>query len=169
MTGKISRFLMDKIQYLTLHLSDEIFALEVLRIKEIIPHGDITIIPLMQSYIKGVMNVRGDVVPILDLSKRVELDVDISSDKQSIIIISMVYDNIETNIGIVVSIVNKVFEQGINELESSPAFGSKIKKDFIKQIAKVDDDFIPILDLDRILDLDELSLTLQDIGNNNEA
>jgi len=160
---------MDEIQYLTLYLGNEIFALELLRIQEIIPHGDITIIPLMQSYVKGVMNIRGDVVPILDLSKRVELDVDISSDKQSIIIITVIYDNVETNIGMVVSMVNKVFEQNSNELESFPTFGSKIKKDFIKQIAKVGDDFIPILDLDKILDLDELSLTMQETGDNNET
>jgi purine-binding chemotaxis protein CheW len=154
---------MEEIKYLTLYIAQEVFALEVLRIKEIIPNSDITYIPLMPPYIKGVMNVRGDIVPILNLAKRVGLDTDIKTHRQSIIILRVVYDNEETNIGIVVSMVNKVFEQKPEELESSPTFGSKIKKDFIKQIAKVDDSFIPILDLDKILNLDELSLTSQEI------
>jgi len=160
---------MNKVQYLTLYIGKEIFAVEVLRIKEIIPNDYITFIPLMQPYITGVMNVRGDVVPILDLSKRVELNIDISEDRKSIVIVSVTYDDVKTDIGIIVSMVNKVFEHSINELESSPAFGSKIKKEFIKQIAKVDDEFIPILDLDKILDINDLSKTMQNIGENDEA
>ena len=160
---------MNDIKYLTLYIAEEVFALEVLRIKEIIPNSDITHIPLMQPFIKGVMNIRGDVVPILDLAKRVSLDVDISMHRQSIIIVSINFNEVETNIGIIVSMVNKVFEQKPEELESSPTFGSNIKKDFIKQIARVDNEFIPILDLDKILDLDELSLTLQDMETDNET
>jgi len=160
---------MNKVQYLTLYIGKEVFAIEVLRIKEIIPNDYITFVPLMQPYIKGIMNVRGDVVPILDLSKRVELDIDISEDRQSIIIVPVTYDDVKTDIGIIVSMVNKVFEHNIDELELSPTFGSKIKKEFIKQIAKIDDEFIPILDLDKILDIKDLSKTMQDIGDNDEV
>ena len=160
---------MNETQYLTLYIAQEVFALEVLRVQEIIPSSYITPMPLMQPYIKGVMNVRGDIIPIIELSKRLELGIDITSKKQSIIIVSIIDENTKIVVGIIVSMVNKVFEQNADELESSPTFGSKIKKDFIKQIAKVDDEFIPILDLDKILDIDEISLTFQDIGDKNET
>ena len=159
---------MKETQYLTLYISQEIFALEVLRIQEVIPSSYVTPIPLMQSYINGVMNVRGDIIPIINLSKRLELDAGDSTNKESIIIVSIMHENIKIVVGIVVSSVNKVFEQNIDDLESSPTFGSKIKKDFIKQIAKIDDEFIPILDLDKILDIDEISLTTEDIGDKYE-
>ena len=160
---------MNNIQYLTFYIAKEIFAIEVLRIKEIIPDSDITPIPLMQKFILGVLNVRGDIIPIIDLSDRLELGIDISHDKHSIIIVSMEYEKLETMVGIVVSMVNKVFQQDSKQLEASPTFGTKIKKDFTKQVAKVDDKFIPILDLDKILDLDDISLTRQMIGENNEV
>jgi purine-binding chemotaxis protein CheW len=160
--------LMEKTQFLTFFIGDEIFALEVLRIKEIIPFSKVTKIPLMQSYISGIMNVRGDIVPILDLAKRVALDVKSSSDKLSVVIVSIMYENKDVNIGMVVHQVNKVFEQSSEELELSPIFGSNIKKDFIKQIAKVDGDFIPILDIDKLLNLDEISITLQPVSHDNE-
>jgi purine-binding chemotaxis protein CheW len=155
---------MDTLQYLTFYIADEVFALEVLKIKEIIPYNDITPIPLMKDYIEGVMNIRGNVVPIIDLSKRVELDKNSATEKLSIIIISLDYggDTLD-DVGIIVTQVDKVFSKENSTLESSPTFGSKIKKDLIKNIAKVDDSFIPILDIEKILDLDDLSETLQEV------
>jgi purine-binding chemotaxis protein CheW len=116
----------------------------------------------MHSFVEGVMNIRGNVVPIVCLNKRVDLNVDMSSKKQSIIIISLMYEDEESDVGIVVSMVNKVFTKDEATLETSPTFGSKIRKDLIKNIAKVEEQFIPILDIDKILNLDDLSETLQD-------
>jgi len=156
--------MIDTLQYLTFYIGDEVFALEVLKIKEIIPYNDITPIPMMQCYIKGVMNIRGNVVPIIDLNKRVELNIDVHSSKLSIIIITLKYNDDEfDDIGIIVSQVDKVFTKENSTLESSPTFGSKIRKDLIKNIAKVDDTFIPILDIDKILDINDLSKTLQEM------
>ena len=141
---------MEELQYLTFYLGDEVFALDVLKIKEIIPYGEITSIPLMQPFLKGIMNIRGSVVPIVDLPKRVELDVDLYTKQLSIIIVSIDYENELSNVGIMVSRVDKVFSEEISELESSPAFGSNIKKEWVKSIAKVEDEFIPILDIEII-------------------
>jgi len=159
---------MQNTQFLTFFIGEETFALEVLRIKEIIPCSKVTKIPQMQPYISGIMNVRGDIVPVLDLAKRVELDVKSSGEKLSVVIVSVTHEHKEINIGMVVHRVNKVFEQSQEELELSPIFGSNIKKDFIKQIAKVDGDFIPILDIDKVLNLDEISITLQTVSHDNE-
>jgi len=154
---------MEELQYLTFYLGDEVFALDVLKIKEIIPYGEITSIPLMQPFLKGIMNIRGNVVPIVDLPKRVDLDVDLYTKQLSIIIVSIDYENELSDVGIMVSRVDKVFSEEISELESSPAFGSNIKKEWVKNIAKVEDEFIPILDIEKILNLEDLSKTFQEM------
>jgi len=153
---------MDEIQYLTFYIGDEIFALDVLKIKEIIPYDHITTIPLMQSYVEGVMNIRGSIVPIISLNDRLNLHLNMQSKKQSIIIISLNYDGEISDVGIIVSKVDQVFTLNPDEIESSPIFGAKIEKRFIKNIAKFKDDFISILDIDEILNLEELSTTKQD-------
>ena len=152
---------MEDIQYLTFYIGDEVFALEVLKIHEIIPYEKITHIPRMQPYVIGVMNIRGKIVPIISLNKRLELNIPMNEKKQSIIIISLPYDNEMNDVGIVVSKVDQVFTINKENIESSPVFGSKIKKEFIKNIAKFKDDFISVLDIDEILNLDDLSTTTQ--------
>jgi purine-binding chemotaxis protein CheW len=154
---------MEKLQYLTFYIANEVFALDVLKIKEVIPYDEITPIPLMHSYIAGVMNIRGNVVPIVDLNKRVELNIKMSNKKLSIIIVSLLQDNEMSDIGIIVSRVDKVFTREESTLEQSPTFGSKIKKDLIKNIAKVNNDFIPILNIDKILNIEDLSSTMQEL------
>ena len=154
---------MNELQYLTFFIGDEVFALDVLKIQEIIPYDHITKIPLMQSYIQGVMNIRGSIVPIISLNNRLDLNLYMDSKKQSIIIISLDYDGVKSDIGIVVSKVDQVFTLKENEIEASPVFGSKIEKKFIKNIAKFNDDFISILDINEILNLEELSTTKQDM------
>ena len=154
---------MKDIQYLTFYIGNEVFALEVLKIHEIIPYDTITHIPRMASYLKGVLNIRGKIVPIVSLNKRLELNVKMDNKKQSIIIISLPY-NLEMNdVGIIVSKVDQVFTVDKENIESSPIFGSKIKKEFIKNIVKFNETFISILDIDEILNLDDLSTTTQKI------
>ena len=152
---------MEDLQYLTFYIGDEIFALDLLLIKEIIPYEEITKIPLMQEFILGVINLRGEILPIVDLNKRIELNTKQNLKKSSIIVISIEYEKKKLKIGIVVDIVSKVFSFKNNNLELSPLFGTKIKKKFIKQEAKVDDIFIPILNTENILNIDELPQTLQ--------
>lgn len=154
---------MTQIQYLTFNIDSEIFAIEVLKIQEIIPKGVITTIPLMKPFIKGVMNIRGSVVPIIDIGKRLELDILNSSKKESIIIINIEHEDETVNIGFIVSKVDKVFTKDTLDLESTPMFGSKVKKTFIKNIAQVDGNFITILDIEKILNIDELSQTIQNL------
>ena len=152
---------MEDIQYLTFYIGDEVFALEVLKVHEIIPYDTITHIPRMESYVKGVMNIRGKIVPIISLNKRLELNLHMNNKKQSIIIISLPFDGEMNDVGVIVSKVDQVFTINKKDIESSPIFGSKIKKEFIKNIAKFNENFISILDIDEILNLKDLSTTKQ--------
>ncbi len=154
---------MTDIQYLTFFIGDEVFALDVLKIDEIIPYDDITYIPRMQPYIMGVMNIRGKIIPIVSLNKRLDLNLPMDSKKQSIIIISLTYEDEKHEVGVVVSKVDKVYTLIKEYIEPSPAFGSKIDKKFIKNIASFDDKFISIIDIDEVLNLKELSTTTQEI------
>ena len=154
---------MDESQYLTFYLGDEVFALDVLKIYEIIPYSSITYIPKMQPYIKGVMNIRGQIVPIISLNKRLGVNAKMDEKKKSIIIISLDYDGEQHNVGVVVSKVDQVFTLDNIDLETPPTFGSKIDKRFIINIAKFQEQFISILDIDEILNLEELSTTTQDM------
>jgi len=146
-------------QYLTFKLSNEVFAIEVLKVKEIIGLRLITPVPSMPSYVLGVINVRGNVLPVISLIKRFELEVIPDTHKTCIIIISTIIDNESIDIGIVVDMVNQVYDILPNSIESTPMFGSSLRKDFIQKIGKVNGKFISILDIDGIANMEEISRT----------
>jgi purine-binding chemotaxis protein CheW len=154
---------MDEFQFLTFYIEKEIFALDLLQIQEIIPYDHITYIPKMQPYILGVMNIRGKIIPIVSLNKRLDLNLPMDSKKRSIIIISLQYEDERLDIGVVVSKVDKVYTLQADKIEPAPTFGTTIKKEFIKNIASFDDQFISILNVDEVLNIDHLSKTTQEI------
>jgi len=146
-------------QYLTFLLSDEVFAVEVLKVKEIIGLRLITPVPSMPEYILGVINVRGNVLPVLSLSKRFNLESAKFTHKTCIIIMSSIIDGDHIDIGIIVDMVNQVYDILPNNIESTPMFGSSLRKDFIQKIGKVNGKFISILDIDGIANMQEISNT----------
>ena len=146
-------------QYLTFYINDKDFALDVLSVKEIIPYGKITKIPTMQSFVVGVMNIRGMAVPIIDMGDRLDIGSIEDAKKKSIIIVNIELDEEETEIGFIVSQVNQVFTIETVDLETTPSFGTKLRKEFIKNIGKINNDFITILDIENIFNLNEISTT----------
>jgi len=146
-------------QYLTFILSEEIFAIEVLKVKEIIGLRKITPIPSMPDYILGVINIRGNVLPIVSLAKRFNLELAKTTHKTCIIIVSAILDEDIIDVGLVVDMVNQVYDILPNNIESTPIFGSTLRKDFIKKIGKVNSKFISILDIEGIVNLNEISNT----------
>jgi len=147
-------------QYLTFYINDKNFAIDVINIKEIIPHGKITKIPTMQPFVVGVMNIRGMAVPIIDIGIRLEIGAVKETQKRSIIIVSLEIEDELTDIGFIVSQVNQVFSIEPVDLETTPSFGTKVRKDFIKNIGKINNDFITILDIENIFNIDEISMTM---------
>lgn len=144
-------------QFLTFILSGEVFAISVLSIKEIIPYGIITQVPSINNSIEGVTNVRGNVIPVVSLSDRFKIKKCDPTPKTCIIIAATVFDNQKSHIGLVVDKVERVQDILPEQMEDVPTFGTKINKDFILKIGKVDDRFILILNSETILDLEELS------------
>ena len=143
-------------QYLTFVLSGDPFALRILNIREIIQYGELTEVPMMPPFIRGVINLRGKVVPVVDLSARFGKSTTQISRRTSIIIIEMDSDDDTQSIGIVVDAVNEVVDILGSDIEPPPSFGAKIRPDFISGMAKKDGRFIIVLNLDQVLSLDEM-------------
>ena len=145
-------------QYLTFMLGGEMFSINILSIKEIIWYADLTAVPMMPDCIRGVINLRGAVVPVLDLSNRFGKPSTpiIKSSCIVIVELSTTKEGERLNMGVVVDSVQEVLEIPISEIEPAPSFGAKIRPDFIEGIAKVAGKFVILLNVNRVLSMEEI-------------
>jgi len=153
-------------QFLTFVLSDEVYGIGILHIREIIEYANLTVVPLMPDFISGVINLRGNVVPVVNLARRFGQQPKDIGKRTSIVIIDIKGSDEESvEVGIVVDIVNEVIELADSEIAAPPTFGAKIRADFIQGMGKIDDKLMVLLDVNHVLSINELSDVL---GINNE-
>ena len=150
-------------QYLTFTLSGEMFALGILNVKEIIEYGNLTEIPMMPSFIRGVINLRGAVVPVIDLAARFGGQPATVQRRTCIVIVEMLQGEDKYDLGIMVDAVSEVLEIAASEIEPPPSFGARIRADFIAGMGKVDGHFVIILDIQRVLSVEEMAV-LTEVG-----
>ena len=157
-------------QYLTFSLGGEVFALGILNVKEIIEFGNITEIPMMPAFIRGVINLRGAVVPVIDLSARFGGPASTVSRRTCIVIVELGEGEERQDLGVIVDAVNEVLEIPRSEIEPPPTFGAKIRADFIQGMGKVEGHFVIILNVDRVLSPQEITMldSLSSNGNGTE-
>lgn len=148
-------------QYLTFNLGGEMFAVAILNVKEIIEYGTVTEIPMMPSFIRGVINLRGAVVPVIDLSCRFGGKATEVARRTCIIIIEMIEGDIKQDIGVMVDAVSEVLEIAQADIEPAPSFGAKIRTDFISGMGKVNGKFVILLDVARVLSVEEIAMLTQ--------
>lgn len=147
----------DESQYLIFTLRKEMFAIEILNIKEILEYNQLTRVPMMPDYIRGVINLRGAVVPVVDLSARFgEKQSDVSK-RTCIVIVEVTTHEGRLDIGVMVDAVSEVLEISNTEIEPPPNFGARIRADFIAGMGKVDDNFVIVLNVNSVLSVEELS------------
>ncbi len=158
----------DQAQYLTFMLGGEVFAIGILAIKEIIEYNSLTVVPMMPECIRGVINLRGAVVPVMDLSARFGKPSAQITKRTCIVIVEIEADDGHQDIGVIVDAVNEVLDIPASEIEPAPAFGAKIRSDFISGMGKVDGKFVIVLNLDHVLSTDEMS-TLTEISAEAQA
>ncbi len=146
-------------QFLTFQLAAEMFAIGILNIKEIIEYGQVTSVPMMPDFVRGVINLRGQVVPVIDLQARFGRDSSVVGKRSCVVIIEVpsVTEPEPQVIGIVVDAVSEVLSIPPSQIEKAPQFGSRLRPDFIAGMGKVDDKFVIILNIDKVLSVDELS------------
>jgi purine-binding chemotaxis protein CheW len=155
-TSKVSQEV-ESSQYLTFSLADELFAVGILAIKEIIQYGQLTSVPLMPPYIRGVINLRGAVVPVIDLYARFRHGSANVGKRTCIVILEVIHEGESNDIGIMVDAVSAVIDIAADQIEPAPTFGSSVRTDFIQGMGKVNDQFVIILDVERTFSVDELA------------
>ena len=152
-------------QYLTFSLAGEHFAVGTLSVKEIIEYGQLTTVPMMPPSIRGVINLRGAVVPVIDLGARFGGRRTEVGRRTCIVILEVEHGEEQQVIGVVVDAVNEVLEIAPADIEPPPAFGAHIRTDFIQGMGKVGGKFVILLDIGRVLSVDELA-TLSSVASN---
>lgn len=150
-------------QYLTFTLSGELFAIDILSIKEILEYGAPTKVPMMPNFICGVINLRGGVVPVVDLSALFEQPIIAVTRRTCIVIVELESDpNAPSqSIGVMVDMVNEVVDIAATDIKPEPSFGMRIRADFVSGIAQRGERFIILLDILRVLSMAEIVLPQQ--------
>ncbi|GAA3540026.1 chemotaxis protein CheW [Zobellella aerophila] len=151
----------DEAQYLTFVLGEEMFAMDILGIKEIIQYGHVTGVPMMPTFVRGVINLRGAVVPVVDLAARFGRPVAEVTRRSCIVILETRSEQGAQDVGVLVDAVSAVLTIPAAEIEPPPSFGGGIRADFIGGMAKVEGRFVIVLNIDRVLSVAEMALLSQ--------
>jgi purine-binding chemotaxis protein CheW len=153
----------DTRQYLTFQLGEEVFAIDVSRVREILEFTTITKVPKTPDYMRGVINLRGSVVPVLDMRLKFGMTKTEKKLDTCIIVVEVLFENETIIIGSLVDSVQEVFELEPDQIEPAPKIGIQLKTEFIKGMGKRDDRFIIILDTDKVFNAEELNAVTRDM------
>lgn len=148
-------------QYLTFLLGDETFAFNVLKINEVMEVSQITRIPGANEVMMGVINLRGTVVPVVDLRKKLNMPEKEHTIDTSIIIVDTSYGEDKVTLGVLVDAAKKVIMLDSTQLEPPPKVGMNLKIEYITAIGKHDNNFIILLDSDKIFSEEELAVAVE--------
>jgi len=143
-------------QFLSFALGDEVFAVNVLQVKEILDVINITRVPQMPDYMLGVINLRGSVVPVVDLRCKFGMEERAQGQETCIVVLEVDFDGERVVIGALTDAVREVLDLSADQIEPPPRMGMKLKSEFIRGMGKQGENFIIILDIDRIFSSDEL-------------
>lgn len=146
------------LQYLTFSLGDEVFAMDIRAVSEIIQHASLTAVPLMPDFVRGVINLRGAVLPVIDLQARFGRCQASVGKKTCIVIFDAVGEGERSALGLMVDAVSEVIEIAPSQIEPPPQFGTSIQREYIRGLGKVDGEFVVILETDRALNIEDMAL-----------
>jgi len=141
-------------KFLTFVLSSEEYGIEILKVREIIGLMDITSVPQTPDYMKGVINLRGKVIPVIDLRMKFSMPEEEHTQETCVIVVEVN----STSIGIIVDSVSEVSDIAGEEIENAPKFGQDIDTSFIMGLGKVKDKIVILLDIDSVLSSEELEM-----------
>jgi purine-binding chemotaxis protein CheW len=141
---------------LTFSLGDQLFALNIELIREIIQYGQMTTVPMMPTYVRGVINLRGAVVPIIDLKNRLGLNGPSNDQRACVVILDLPSEGETSRVGLLVDAVSEVVEFRAEDLEAAPQFGAPVKRDYISGVGRLGERFVLVIDPARALRFEEL-------------
>jgi len=155
-------------QYLTFRLGEETFAVDVIKAQEVLDYVAPTRVPQTPRFMLGVINLRGSVVPVIDLRQKFGMPLVEKSRDTCIIVMELMVDGEKTVVGALVDSVQEVLDLTEDQLEPPPRIGTKLRTEFIKGMGNHNDSFLIVLDIDRVFSSDELTL-LADAIQDQEA
>ncbi|MGV7164179.1 chemotaxis protein CheW [Xanthomonas axonopodis pv. cajani] len=144
-------------QYLTFQLDGETFATSILGIREIIQYRAPTPVPSMPDCVRGVINLRGAVVPVVDLQSRLGRADSAIGKRSCIVILATEQPQGTQVIGVLVDAVNAVIELADQDIEAAPSFGTHIRRDLLRGMGKVGERFVVLLEMEQVLQVDEIA------------
>lgn len=144
-------------QHLTFGLGKETFAIPIQRIREVLQFDGLTEVPLTPPFVRGVLNLRGSVVPVIDLSVRFERPLTQIGARTCVVILEVPTAEAAVVLGVLVDHVNEVLGISADDVEPAPSFGSSVRGDFVSGVAKVGPRFVIVLDVARVLSVEELA------------
>jgi purine-binding chemotaxis protein CheW len=142
--------------YLTFWIGDEEYAINVLQVREIIEYGDVTRVPSTAPWIRGVVNLRGSVLPAIDLAVKFGLPPSPVTRRTCIVVTEVAATPRATVLGVIADSVSQVIDLGPDDIEPPPPFGTPVRVEFLLGLGRSGDKFILVLDTDRVLSADEL-------------
>jgi purine-binding chemotaxis protein CheW len=145
-------------KYLTFLLGEEEYGLEILKVQEIIQMQKVTKVPKAPDFVRGVINLRGKVIPVIELRKKFGMERRDDTEKTCIIVVMIEAGDRSITMGIIIDEVKEVLDIEAGNIEETPSFGASIDTDFIMGIGKMGENVKMLLDIDRVLSLGELEV-----------
>jgi len=145
-------------QYLTFRLGDELFGVDVNKAREVLDFSEVTHVPQMPDYMLGVINLRGSVVPVINLRRKFGMTDRAQTIDTCIIVIEVHIEGEILVIGTLADAVEEVLDLKESQIEPPPRLGTKLNTEFIKGMGNIDDQFLIILDIDRVFTVEELAV-----------
>lgn len=150
-------------QYVTFSLGEELFGVEVTRTREILSLTPVTKVPQTPDYLLGVINLRGQVVPVVDMRIKLGLPKGQETEDTCIIVVEVQFDGEAIVVGALADAVREVLEIRMDQIEPPPRLGTRLKTEFLTGMGKVDEQFIILLNIDRVFNSEDLAI-VQDVG-----
>jgi purine-binding chemotaxis protein CheW len=145
-------------QYLTFKLDEEVFALDVAKVREILEYTTVTKVPRTPDFMRGVINLRGSVVPVIDLRLKFGMTATDQTVNTCIIVAEVGVEGETILLGALADSVQEVDEMEPGQIEAAPHIGTRLNTDFIRGMGKQDGNFVMILDIDKVFETDELAM-----------
>lgn len=145
-------------QYLTLTLDEEQFAIEIAKVREVLDYTSVTKVPRTPDFLRGVINLRGNVVPIIDLRLCLGMSAIIKTVDTCIVIVEIALDSEKLLVGMLADSVQEVIDIDPSQIDPAPRLGTRMQAEFIEGMGKREEGFVIILDIDKVLSANDLSI-----------
>ena len=149
--------LSEQSQYLGFHIAGEEYAIGILRVREILEYDTVTRVPTTPRSIRGVINLRGSVVPVVDLAVKLGLSESVVTKRSCVVVVEMVLEGERTVMGLLADAVTQVFDLPATEIEPPPPFGTRIRVECLLGMGRAGKKFVLLLDIDRLLSTDDVT------------